>query len=63
MLPLCVMYFHPDTLLIMCYSAETHQDVLNLVLSALDMVKHHVLKDVLAILELVHFIISICVEH
>lgn len=41
----------------------TDQDVLYLVLATLDVVKHHVLEDVLAVLQLVHLVVRVRVEH
>lgn len=37
----------------------THQDVLDLVVPALDVVEHHVLRDVLAVLQLVHLVVCV----
>lgn len=37
----------------------THQDVLDLVVPTLDVVEHHVLRDVLAVLQLVHLVVRV----
>ncbi len=46
-----------------CQVGQTHQDILNLVLPALDVVHDHVLKDVLATFQLVHLVIRVCIQH
>lgn len=47
----------------LCHFAETHQDILNLIFPALDVVHDHILKYVLAILQLVHLVVRVCVQH
>lgn len=42
---------------------QTDQDVLDLVVPTLDVVHHHVLGDVFAILQLVHLVVGVCVQN
>lgn len=39
-----------------------HQDVLDFVITALDVVHHHVLSNVFTVLHPIHLIVSVCVE-
>lgn len=41
----------------------THQDVLDFIFATLDVVEHHVLVDVLPVLQFVHLIVGVGVEH
>lgn len=41
----------------------TNQNVLDLILATLDMVHHHVLEDVLPVLQLVHLVVGVGVQH
>lgn len=43
--------------------SPTHQNVLDFILATLDVVQNHVLEDVLPVLQLVHLVVSIGVEH
>lgn len=40
----------------------TYKDVLNLIISTFDVVQHHILGDVFPVLQLIHFVICVCVE-
>lgn len=41
----------------------TNQNVLDLILATLDVVHHHVLEDVLPVLQLVHLVVGVGVQH
>lgn len=42
---------------------STDQDILNLIIPTFDMIQHHVLSNLLPILELVHLVVSVCVQN
>lgn len=43
--------------------SDTNQNVLDLILATLDVVHDHVLEDVLPVLQLVHLVIGVGVQH
>lgn len=45
------------------FNLFTNQYVLDFVLATLDMVQHHVLEDVLPVLQLVHLVVCVSVQH